>query len=161
MTYLHAVLLDWKNAEEHVPGIVPRALGKIRRVRAGHEFPRLGHPDRENKAMHFQRSRKRLAKFLNCELQVSLAAVAAGRDAAATNASLAALTICMDRLGQADQDLVRRCYGDRLTVRQVASQLGRSPESVHHSLRRVRTLLLSVSEKCGRTIHERLSERPR
>ena len=150
MTYLHAVLLDWDDAEDVFQNRASCSGKNFDEFVPGTNF--LGWAIRiaQNKAMHFQRSRKRLAKFLNCELQVSLAAVAAGRDAAATNASLAALTICMDRLSQADQDLVRRCYGDRLTVRQVASQLGRSPESVHHSLRRVRTLLL----QCIREVRE-------
>ena len=101
--------------------------------------------------MHFQRSRRRLAKFLNSEVQASLAAAVSGRDAAATNDSLAALTTCMDRLSESDQELVRRCYGDRMPVSQVASRLGRSPASVHHSLRRVRTVLL----ECIREVRER------
>jgi RNA polymerase sigma-70 factor (ECF subfamily) len=150
VTYLHAVLLDWNDAEDVFQESCLVLWEKFDEFVPGTNFVGWAIRIAQNKAMHFQRSRKRLAKFLNCELQVSLAAVAAGRDAAATNASLAALTICMDRLSQGDQDLVRRCYGDRLTVRQVASQLGRSPESVHHSLRRVRTLLL----QCIREVRE-------
>ena len=40
----------------------------------------------KNKAMHLQRSRKRLSKFLHSDVQASLAVVVAGRDAAATSA---------------------------------------------------------------------------
>ena len=81
---------------------------------------------------------------------MSLMAVVSDRDAAAANASLVALAKCMDRLCANDRDLVHRCYGDRVPVRQVAAQLGRSPESVHHSLRRVRSLLL----KCIKEVRE-------
>ena len=150
VTYLHAVLLDWNDAEDVFQESCLVLWEKFDEFVPGTNF--LGWAIRiaQNKAMHFQRSRRRLAKFLNCELQASLAAVVSGRDAAATNASLAALTICMDRLSQSDQDLVRRCYGDRVPVSRIASHLGRSPASVHHSLRRVRTLLL----ECIREVRE-------
>ena len=97
--------------------------------------------------MNFRRTRARHARFWKPELQMSLMAAASARDATAANASLAALATCMDRLSEGDRRLVQRCYGDRVPVQQVAAQLGRSPQSVHNSLRRVRTLLLECIQE--------------
>jgi RNA polymerase sigma-70 factor, ECF subfamily len=142
VTYLHAVLLDWNDAEDVFQESCLVLWDKFDAFEPGTNF--LGWAIRiaQNKAMHFQRTRRRRAKFLNSELQMSLMAAVSDREAAATNAGLAALAICMDRLSEGDRDLVHRCYGDHVPVRQVAAELDRSPESVHHSLRRVRTALL-------------------
>ena len=49
----------------------------------------------------------------------------------------------MDRLAEPDRTLVERCYGERVPVPQVAADLGRLPESVYNSLRRVRGQLMA------------------
>ena len=74
-------------------------------------------------------------------------AAVSDRDVAAAGDSLAALAVCMDRLSEGDRRLVQRCYGDRVPVQRIAAELGRSPQSVHNSLRRVRTLLLECIQE--------------
>jgi RNA polymerase sigma-70 factor (ECF subfamily) len=48
---------------------------------------------------------------------------------------------CMDRLAPADRDLIRLCYFERCTIKAVADRLGRAPQSVCNSLRRIRGAL--------------------
>ena len=71
-------------------------------------------------------------------------------EADATDEGLAALSGCVARLGQPDRHLVQRCYGDGVPVRQMAAELGRSPQSVHNSLRRIRVVLLECIRRALR-----------
>ena len=41
-----------------------------------------------------------------------------------------------------DREMVTQCYGESVPVRRLADELGRSPQSVHHSLCRIRKWLL-------------------
>jgi RNA polymerase sigma-70 factor, ECF subfamily len=53
----------------------------------------------------------------------------------------AALAGCMKKLRVRDKDLLEACYGRSDGVRDVARVRGRSPQSVHNSLRRIRRAL--------------------
>jgi RNA polymerase sigma-70 factor (ECF subfamily) len=48
---------------------------------------------------------------------------------------------CLKKLRQRDQELVEACYGEESRVPEVAKAWGRSPQSVHNSLRRIRHVL--------------------
>jgi RNA polymerase sigma-70 factor (ECF subfamily) len=52
-----------------------------------------------------------------------------------------ALTGCMAKLRQRDRVLLEECYGETSRVSRVAERSGRSPQSVHNSLRRIRRSL--------------------
>lgn len=52
------------------------------------------------------------------------------------------LRICMDRLSTSDRELLGLCYGGAISIREIAGQLGRSADSVYHSLQRIRYVLL-------------------
>jgi RNA polymerase sigma-70 factor (ECF subfamily) len=65
-----------------------------------------------------------------------------------------ALAQCMDRLRQRDRELLQECYGDEADVNEVARKHGRSPQSVHNSLRRIRRALFEC-------IHRTLAQQSR
>ncbi len=48
---------------------------------------------------------------------------------------------CMDRLSSDDRDLIRLCYFEKCSIKSAAERLGRTPQSVCNSLRRIRGLL--------------------
>jgi RNA polymerase sigma-70 factor (ECF subfamily) len=50
---------------------------------------------------------------------------------------------CMKSLSAVDRTLVEKCYLGSMRIQQVAAALGRSPQSICNSLRRIRTALLS------------------
>jgi RNA polymerase sigma-70 factor, ECF subfamily len=52
-----------------------------------------------------------------------------------------ALMRCMDRLPAADRDLLELCYFERCSITKAAEKLGRSPQSMCNSLRRIRLAL--------------------
>ena len=93
------------------------------------------------KVMNFQKTQSRRAAF-TASLRDALKVDFADRSREEAAASLAALSGCMDRLTPDDREMATQCYGEGVPVRQVADTLGRSPESVHRSLRRIRKWLL-------------------
>ena len=52
-----------------------------------------------------------------------------------------ALAGCMKKLRERDKDLLEACYGRSAGVREVARARGRSAQSIHNSLRRIRRAL--------------------
>ena len=63
-----------------------------------------------------------------------------------------ALAGCVEKLRQRDRQLLDECYGREGGVTQVAGRHGRSPQSIHNSLRRIRRALF---ECIRRTLDQR------
>ncbi len=53
----------------------------------------------------------------------------------------AALVKCVEKLRERDRQLLKECYADAAAVTEVARRHGRSSQSVHNSLRRIRRAL--------------------
>jgi RNA polymerase sigma-70 factor (ECF subfamily) len=64
-----------------------------------------------------------------------------GRRDAADDGRLAALEACLASFGETEADLIRKRFFDRLPLRTLAAQLGRSPDAVRLMLYRLRTRL--------------------
>jgi RNA polymerase sigma-70 factor (ECF subfamily) len=62
-------------------------------------------------------------------------------------ARLGALADCRSRLAKPDQMLLRECYAGSETIAIAASKLGRTPQSVYVSLRRIRRMLLECIQR--------------
>ena len=60
---------------------------------------------------------------------------------------LRALRSCMGKLAQSDRQLIHRCYRGDSTQREVAEKIGRTPQSVGNSLRRIRLALLECIQR--------------
>ena len=52
-----------------------------------------------------------------------------------------ALHGCMDKLPDPDRDLVERCYAPKASIKEVATEVGRSPNAVYKWLNKVREAL--------------------
>jgi RNA polymerase sigma-70 factor (ECF subfamily) len=63
-----------------------------------------------------------------------------------------ALAGCVEKLRQRDRQLLDECYGREEGITEVAGRHGRSPQSVHNSLRRIRR---SLFECIRRTLDQR------
>jgi RNA polymerase sigma-70 factor (ECF subfamily) len=62
-----------------------------------------------------------------------------------------ALASCMSKLRQRDQELLDACYGRSARIPDVAHDCGRSTQSIHNSLRRIRRVLFEcVSRSLAR-----------
>jgi RNA polymerase sigma-70 factor, ECF subfamily len=147
LTYLNAVLFRWDDAEDVFQETCLVLWEKFGEFQPGTNFLGWALCIARNKAMTFQARQARRRRFWTPELQSSLMAAVSDRGSASANSDADALSTCMDRLCEADRHLVRRCYGEDVPVRQVATQLGRSPQSVHNSLRRIRAVLLECIQQ--------------
>ncbi len=57
------------------------------------------------------------------------------------------LADCLRSLPVIDRELIRRCYGERSTIKYVAEQLGRPVNTVYKALNRIRKTLMDCVEK--------------
>jgi RNA polymerase sigma-70 factor, ECF subfamily len=146
--YLNALLLNWNDAEDVFQDACVVLWEKFDDFRPESNFLAWALRIAQHKAMDFQKSRARRSAFWKVDLQESLMAAMAEADA--TDDGLAALSNCVARLDEGDRRLIQRCYGDGVPVRQVAADLGRSPQSVHNSLRRIRGVLLDCIERVAK-----------
>ena len=103
----------------------------------------------DRKVMNFRTTQSRYAAF-NAGLRDALMTEFAGRKAEDTDDGLATLAGCMQRLPSGDQQLVTLCYAEGESVPKVADTMGRSSESVYHSLRRIRNALLDCIRRQSR-----------
>lgn len=147
LAYINALLLNWDDAEDVFQDSCVVLWRKFDEFRPGTNFVAWALRIAQNKAMDFQKGRARRRTFFTPELQTSLMAEISRPDAPPTDAGLDALSNCMEKLGAGDRQLVRLCYGEGVRVREVAAQMGRSPQSVHNSLRRIRMTLLECIEQ--------------
>ena len=155
LAYINALLLNWDDAEDVFQDSCAVLWQKFDEFRPGTNFLAWALRVAQNKAMDFQKSRARRSALWKPELQLALLADVVQRDAGADEAGLDALAGCMDKLGDGDRQLIQLCYGDGVPVRQIADQMGRSPQSVHNSLRRIRLVLL----ECIRRLLDREDRR--
>jgi RNA polymerase sigma-70 factor (ECF subfamily) len=58
-----------------------------------------------------------------------------------------ALSGCIDKLRERDRQLLEECYTDPAGVNGVAGRMGRVPQSVHNSLRRIRQALYQCIQR--------------
>lgn len=155
LAYINALLLNWDDAEDVFQESCVVLWRKFDEFQPGTNFVAWALRIAQNKAMDFQKSRARRRTFFTPELQTSLMAEILRPATSAEDAGLDALSDCMEGLGAADRQLIQLCYGDGVRVSEVAAQMGRSPQSVHNSLRRIRMTLL----ECIKRVIEREDRR--
>jgi RNA polymerase sigma-70 factor, ECF subfamily len=141
LSYLHALLLDWSDAEDVFQETCLVLWQKYDAFQPGTSFLAWALRIAQHKALNFQKKQARRAVF-NAGVREALMLDIADRSEPATTAGLAALSGCVDKLAQNDQRIVKLRYIEQIPVRQLADAMGRSPESIHNSLHRIRTGLL-------------------
>ena len=150
LSYLHALLLNWNDAEDVFQETCLVLWQKFDEFRPGTSFVAWALRVAQHKAMNFQQKQTRYMAF-TASLRDALMVEFADQSAEAAAASLAALAGCMDKLTQSDQRMVKLSYVEDVPIRQIADAMGRSPESVHNSLLRIRSWLLDC-------IHRKLKQ---
>jgi RNA polymerase sigma-70 factor, ECF subfamily len=141
LSYLHALLLNWTDVEDVFQETCLVLWQKFDEFTPGTNFLAWALRIAQHKAMNFRQKKSRYATF-TAGLRDALMVDFAARTAETSTADLAALAKCMERLPQNDQRLANLSYAEDIPVRQIADAMGRSPESVHNSLLRIRNQLL-------------------
>lgn len=140
--YLDVLLLNRDDAEDLFQETCVVLWQKFGEFKSGTNFLAWALRVADHKVMNFRTTQSRRAMF-TASLRDSLIGEIANRKAVDAADSLSALASCMERLAQGDRKMVTQCYAEGVPVLQVANNLGRSPESVYHSLRRIRNGLLN------------------
>ena len=106
-----------------------------------------------------KRSRSQHVRFGDAFLEK--VAAEAARDSERVTYRQRVFADCLQKLSEAKQFLLRRCYGGHDTIVQIAAELGRKAESVRQELVRIRrTLYQCVEEPASRRSRcERLRRR--
>jgi RNA polymerase sigma-70 factor, ECF subfamily len=141
LSYIRVLLLNWNDAEDLFQETCLVLWQKFPEFKPDTNFVAWALRIAEHKAMDFQKKQSRRLAF-TANLRNTLMAEIAQRSPETATANLTALSRCMDRLTQNDRKIATLCYGESVPVRRVAEVVGRSPESVHRSLRRIRKWLL-------------------
>ncbi len=141
LSYLHTLLLNWADTEDVFQDTCLVLWQKYEEFKPGTNFLAWALRIAQNKAMNFRQKQTRYATF-TAGLRDTLLSEFAGRTTETATSNLSALSECMDQLPPNDQRMMKLSYVEDIPVRQLADALGRSPESVHNSLLRIRNSLL-------------------
>jgi RNA polymerase sigma-70 factor, ECF subfamily len=91
--------------------------------------------------LNFLRSRRRDRLYFSDELSLALIEAQEELEHERLEERRTALAGCVKKLRDRDKDLLEACYDRSNGVREVARARGRSPQSIHNSLRRIRRAL--------------------
>jgi RNA polymerase sigma-70 factor (ECF subfamily) len=91
--------------------------------------------------LNFLRARTRQRLYFSDELNLALIEAQESLEEERLEERRDALAGCMKKLRERDKELLEACYGRSIGIRDVALARGRSPQSVHNSLRRIRRAL--------------------
>jgi RNA polymerase sigma-70 factor, ECF subfamily len=139
--YLDVLLLNRDDAEDMFQETCIVLWRKFDEFKPGTNFLAWALRVADRKVMNFRTTQSRRVAF-HTSLRDVLITEIANRKAEDADDSLTALAGCMERLAQSDQSMVKLCYAEEVPIPQLADKMGRSPESIYHSLRRIRVLLL-------------------
>jgi RNA polymerase sigma-70 factor (ECF subfamily) len=141
LAYINALLLNWNDAEDLFQETCIVIWQKFDEFEPGTNFLAWALRIADRKVMNFRTTQSRRLAF-SIDLRDALIAEVANNNAEAASADLTALTSCMARLAENDRKVMTLCYAQGETVSRIADEMGRSPQSIHNSLRRIRNWLL-------------------
>jgi len=95
---------------------------------------------------HVDRNRRRKRQFSK-QVLAELAAIQESISVEESDARRDALRDCVEKLPERQRALLWKCYAGAQSVKQAATELGRSPQSVHNSLRWIRQKLMECIDR--------------
>lgn len=146
LAYINALLLNWNDADDLFQETCVVLWQKFDEFTPGTNFLAWALRIADFKVMKFRAKQAKHAAFID-RLRQNLIDDFASQGDSDAEAGLTALSDCMNRLQDDDRRLIMTCYGESVPVRQVANTMGRSPQSVHHSLCRVRKWLIECVDR--------------
>ena len=140
--YLYSLLCNMDDTEDVLQQAVLAMWRRFDEYDRSRSFLNWAMKFAELTALNHIRPERRDRVVFNEELVLMLAgAYGPEQDADFLDAYHDALLHCMDRLSPADRELIRLCYFEKCNIKRAADKLGRTPQSVCNSLRRIRGLL--------------------
>jgi RNA polymerase sigma-70 factor, ECF subfamily len=159
--YIYALVRRLHDAEDLYQDTAMVMWSKFQEYEPGTNFMGWACTIARFRVANFLKGERRRCRYFSHALQEELAALQAKIQAEQAGLQQEALIDCVKGLSEADRQLVDLCYSTERSFREIAEQLGRSPQSVYDALSRIRRVLLECIDRtvarqghpCGREEH--------
>jgi RNA polymerase sigma-70 factor (ECF subfamily) len=145
--YLYAHVLNMADAEDLYQQVAMVLWQKFDQFVPGTDFGSWGIRVAELTIKNFLRGRRRSKVLFSDEVMQRIVDRQSQIAQEAAEARTDALKSCLKRLPQQDRQLVERCYGGDLRIKEIAADEGRSAGAVYTALCRIRQALLTCIER--------------
>jgi RNA polymerase sigma-70 factor (ECF subfamily) len=146
--YLHAMLHNMADTEDVLQNTIVVLWKKFDQFEPGSNFLHWAMRTARFEALKFQRDWRRDRQYFS---DAFVSELAEGPFGSATEDLVerrrTALAGCMQKLEDRDRRLLDNCYQSGATIAAVATQYGRSAQSICNSLRRIRQVLFNCIER--------------
>jgi RNA polymerase sigma-70 factor (ECF subfamily) len=150
--YLHSMVRDINDADDVFQQTTLVLWKKFDEFDRGRSFFSWACGVARLEVANFLRTRGRHRLYFSDELNLLLVEAQAEMCNAELEDRREALAGCVEKLRERDRQLLTECYGDTAGVNSAAERSGRSSQSVHNSLRRIRRALYDcIARTLGRT----------
>jgi RNA polymerase sigma-70 factor (ECF subfamily) len=146
--YLFTLVRNMDDAEDLLQQTNLVVWRKFDDYQAGTDFMRWACHIAHLQAIAFLRSKGREPVGLNESLMSKLADTRVDRSSVYERYR-EGLRLCMERLTSADRELLELCYDGDSSIKEIAKDLGRSADSIYHSLKRIRYVLLECINRAS------------
>ncbi len=145
--YIYSLVRDLDRSEDLFQQTCLVLWDKFERFEASRSFVGWACGVARYEVLNDLRARRRDRLHFGDELSLSLIEAQEELEQENLDDRRSALAGCIQRLRDRDRDLLSACYGRSTGVREVARDCGRSPQSVHNSLRRIRRTLFECVQR--------------
>lgn len=146
--YIHCLLRDFNDADDLFQQTATVLWRKFDDYDRGRSFLSWACGVARLEVANFLRTRSRSRLYFSDDLNLLLIESQDRVSTLDADARRAALGNCMNRLSEWDRGLLMDCYGEEdLRVTEIAREQGRSSQSVHNSLRRIRRTLFACVQR--------------
>lgn len=154
-SYLMALLRDMTDADDVFQQTSLVLWKKFDDYEPDTDFVRWALSVAQLEAANFLRSKRRRQAIFSDAFQDHLAQLHAEQDDDLLEARRQALALCVEKVDDDDRELLDRCYGTPMTMKQVAAQLACRPNVIYDRISRIRRKLL----RCIQGVLERENNR--
>jgi len=155
--YIHSIVRDTNDADDLFQQTAVILWNKFGDYDAGRSFLAWACGVARLEASNFIRSRSRKKLYLSDDLNLLLIEAFDEVDEQHDEDEREALGQCVQKLRERDRELLMTCYAGDHGVTDVADRMGRSSQSVHNSLKRIRE---GLYECVRRTMAQAAHPRP-
>jgi len=156
--YIHALVRDLNDADDLFQQVAVILWKKFDQFDASRSFLAWACGIARLEVSNFLRVRGRSRLYFTDEMNLLLLEAEDEMSHEETEDRREALAVCVGKLRERDRELLIRCYGAGSGVARTAEECGRSPQSVHNSLRRIRRALFEcIHRNLGRPVEEGLA----
>lgn len=146
-SFVRPLVPTWEDMQEVIQQTCVVLWRKYGQFEPGTDFLSWACTIARFEVLKYRRTRARDRHLFGEEL-IALLADEGAAEADRRERERRALEGCIQRLPPQQRELIERCYGGGVSIKQVAESLGRSATSLYKTLDRIRLVLLQCIERC-------------